>query len=69
MKRSCGCHSHNGFRLSPEGLAQQTSLEGLTPMSEADSIDSPVSVSALPVSPDWNDALIEEQYRRFHSGS
>ena len=21
--RDCGCHSHNGFRLSPEGLAQR----------------------------------------------
>ncbi len=69
---SCRCHSHNGFQLRPseEGLAQQISLEGLRPMGEADrvDIDGSVSASSLPVL-HWDDALIDEQYRRFHSGS
>jgi len=75
--RNCSCHSHNGFQL--EGgeaeLAEQTSLEGLTPMSEADRVDKVGSVSALvegegSIRHCWpEDEVLEEQHRRFHNGS
>ncbi len=44
----CTCHSHNGF-LTARGraVAQQSSLEGLTPLSECVSVDRSASVSAL----------------------
>ena len=70
--RKCGCHSHNGLLLSPEGLAQRTSLEGLAPMGEIEYVDKVGSVSAL-VEVEENyfpaDPFIEEQYRRFLNGS
>ena len=67
----CRCLSHNGF-LTSRGreVAQQLSLEGLTPLSDSVRVDIPVSVSAS-MGPllHWDDALLEEQYRRFHNGS
>jgi len=65
----CSCHSHSGF-LTRKGIrvAQQTSLEGLAPRGELEYIDRSVSVSAL-TGPEvhWDDALLEEQHRRFLS--
>ena len=66
--RRCGCHSHNGFLLEPEGLAEQTSLEGLTPMSDCVRVDVQGSVSAL-IEVEVSDAEVDEQYRRFLNGS
>ncbi len=69
---TCGCNSHGSF-LTAKGLkeaAQRFSLEGLAPRGEFEHIDGVVSVSASMVSSShWDDALIEEQYRRFLSGS
>ena len=74
--RSCSCHSHNGFLLSPEGLAQRELVFSddlkvlLTDEAEAVRLDKSGSVSGsiLPLS-HWDDDVIEEQYRRFHNGS
>ncbi len=66
----CGCFSHNGF-LTERGfaeLAQQVSLEGLTPLSDCVRVDKSVSVSAL-VEVEVSDLMIDEQYRRFLNGS
>ena len=49
----CGCHSHNGFVLSPEGLAQRAQEHcdfhtvGLTRGDIRFRLDLPVSVSGL----------------------
>ena len=70
-RASCSCHSHNGFRLSPEGLAQRTGdqLE-LDGMDSSRYIDSRVSVSGLRRDEThWDYELLEDQYRRFHNGS
>ncbi len=67
-----GFHSRNGF-LTKAGyalVAQRTSLEGLTPLSDSVIVDIPISVSASERHQSfWNDTLIEEQYRRFIHGS
>ncbi len=76
MKRICGCHSHGGFVLSPEGLAQrEQQLDafrsvGLTRVDAVSYLDKVGSVSASS-EPEiiFNDSIIEEQYRRFHNGS
>ncbi len=74
MKRSCGCYSHNGLLLSPEGLAQRSPgarelrSTGLTDSDFFAILDLPVSVSAL-LEFEFSDELLEEQYRRFHNGS
>ncbi len=74
---TCGCHSHNGFRVgkrSPEGLAQrELSLPGVDAMQLSVSLDNTVSVSGLELERDlyghhWQTS-IDDQYRRFHSGS
>ncbi len=66
--RDCGCHSHNGFLLSPEGLAQREMFsEGdLTRLDDCVSLDMVGSVSALdePSEPIWVDQVIEEQLLR-----
>jgi len=72
-RSSCGCHSHNGFRLSPEGLAQREheSLE-LAGMVATRYLDRVGSVSGLELERDLfvhDDEYIDSQYRRFHSGS
>ena len=74
MARVCGCHSHNGLLLSPEGLAQCDSsgpeLAGVVATRYLDSIG---SVSALAEAEDLYanilDSDIDEQSRRFHHGS
>ncbi len=73
-RRICGCHSHDGFRLSPEGLAQR---ELLRPEVDAMAVqlylDEGSSVSGLELERDLYvnilDSDIDEQARRFHSGS
>jgi len=67
--RKCGCHSHNGFVLRSEDseLAQRISLEGLTPLSDSDRVDSMVSVSAS-MDFELSSSDLENQYRRFLNG-
>jgi len=70
--RKCSCHAHNGFVLSPAGLAQQTSLEGLAPRGEFVYVDKVSSVSALAEAEAlhvFDHELIDQQYRRFIHGS
>ena len=72
--RKCGCYSHNGFVLSPEGLAQREpeSLE-LAGVAAKRYLDSIGSVSGLELERDLYENLmdsdIDEQARRFHNGS
>jgi len=72
-------YSRNGF-LTERGyaeLAKRTSREGLSPrgvdeMVAGRYLDKVGSVSALVEVEDpfdWDDAIIDQQYRRFHSGS
>ena len=65
--RTCGCHSHNGMLLSPEGLAQRDrKVPGLDAMALSSYVDSKVSVSGLRRDETlFDDALLEQQYRRF----
>jgi len=68
--RKCGCHSHNGLLLSPEGLAPRKDSfplgvdMGPSPL-YLDKVD---SVSAL-IEFEFNDEILEDQYRRFLNGS
>ncbi len=70
--RSCGCHSHNGLLLSPEGLAQrELKLDAIDAVEAPRYLDSRVSVSGLvEVEGDhvFDDQLIDSQYRRFLGG-
>ena len=69
-KRTCGCHSHNGFLLSPEGLAQrELELPGVDGMELSRYLDIDRSVSGPQETLSWDDALLEDQYRRFLNGS
>ena len=73
-KRTCGCHSHNGLVLSPEGLAQRERQRyGVDTLDMFEYLDSRVSVSGLELERDLYvnilDSDIDEQARRFHSGS
>jgi len=74
--RECSCHSHNGFRLSPEGLAQREPKVdafpegGLTDDDSLVRLDIEVSVSGLRRDEThWVHEVIEEQYQRFLNGS
>ena len=72
--RTCGCHSHDGFLLSPEGLAQREfELPGVDAMAPKRYLDSMGSVSGLELERDLYanviDSDIDEQARRFHNGS
>ena len=72
-RRTCGCHSHNGLLLRPEGLAQRE-LEryGVDTMDMFGYVDKSGSVSALVEvegSHVFDDQLIDEQYRRAVNGS
>ena len=74
MKRNCGCHSHNGLLLSPEGLAQRgLELPGVDGMATSSYLDKVDSVSGLELERDLYantlDSDIDEQERRFHHGS
>jgi len=67
----CGCHSHNGFQLSPEGLAQRD-LEGpeLAGVVAKRYLDKVGSVSGLERNgTHWDDDVIDQQHRRFVDGS
>ncbi len=71
--RKCGCHSHGGFQLSPEGLAQREpeSLE-LAGVAASRYLDKVGSVSGLELERDFHvfdDFVLDQQYRRFHSGT
>ncbi len=69
----CGCHSHNGFQLSPEGLAQREregpELAGVVAKRYLDKVG---SVSGLELERDLfadiSDQQIDEQARRFLRG-
>ena len=67
----CGCHSHNGMLLSPEGLAQrELKLPGIDAREPSLYLDSVGSVSgSIPDQVIFEDALLEDQYRRFLNGS
>ncbi len=72
--RSCGCHSHNGLLLSPEGLAQRKpGLDGVDNMAPLRYLDKSGSVSGLELERNFYenmlDSEIDEQARRFHNGS
>ena len=72
--RDCGCHSHNGFRLSPEGLAQREVIRpGVDNMDMFEYLDSTGSVSGLELERDshmWPiDEELLEQGERFLNGS
>ena len=69
----CSCHSHGGF-LTERGieLAQQLSLEGLTPRGDCVRVDIRGSVSALVEGEEshvWDDLILDEQSRRFYDWS
>ena len=73
MKKDCGCHSHNGFQLSPEGLAQREDvrLEGVDMELPLQYLDKVGSVSGLRRDEEFHvfdDQLIDQQYRRFNNG-
>ncbi len=70
----CGCHSHNGFQLSPEGLAQREDVRyGVDTVDMFGYLDKVGSVSGLELERDLyaftDDLFIDQQYRRFHNGS
>ena len=72
--RKCNCHSHNGFLLSPEGLAQREDVRpGVDDMALRSYLDKEGSVSGLRRDEDMyaliSDINIDEQARRFHNGS
>ncbi len=70
----CGCHSHNGFQLSPEGLAQRRgySSETVDMFDDVEYVDKVGSVSGLEQERNifvFDDGLLDQQYRRFLNGS
>ncbi len=69
----CECHSHNGFRINPgeasPGFAQRElgldeGVDVVVTLGYLDKVGS-VSGSHL-IETHWDDATIEEQYRRFY---
>jgi len=79
MKSSCTCHSHNGFRLSSAELEQrgvdrahELAMLALDNPESQLYLDRVGSVSGLgrdeDLYADVSDALLNEQYRRFHNG-
>jgi len=72
--RKCRCFSHNGYQLSPEGLAQREFvLPGVDGVGVSRYLDKVGSVSGLELERDLYemtlDSDIDEQARRFHHGS
>ena len=71
--RNCGCHSHNGFALSPEGLAQREyTRPGVDFMGTRFHLDRPGSVSALieiEIDAEYDPGHIELNRREIHNGS
>ena len=78
MKCPCNCHSHGSF-LTKKGLLEAAERKaqlsffyemGLTPHEVRVRLDKPGSVSGLrPDETIFDDAVIEEQHRRFHNAS
>ncbi len=70
--RDCTCHSHNGFRLSPEGLAQrELELDGVDGMDASRYLDKSGSVSAsVEVEDDfeYDPDHVELNQRLIHNG-
>ena len=71
--RNCNCHSHDGFLLSPEGLAQRELSLDVEPEVHTrvlgtgkGSVSGLVSVEVSHV---FDDDLIDQQYRRFTHGT
>ena len=72
--RNCGCHSHNGLLLSPEGLAQRRgsfygNVDMTLPLRYVDKVG---SVSGLELERDFlvfHEEVIDQQYQRFLNGS
>ncbi len=70
----CGCYSHGGF-LTAKGLEEaaqrERSLPGVDAMGVSRYVDRVGSVSAMDDGRDhvFDDALIDQQYRRFLDGS
>ena len=65
----CGCHSHNGFQLSPEGLAQrERQLDEVVDMWPSSAyLDKVGSVSDSGVSIlHWEDEMYYDQQSRRH---
>ena len=73
-KRICGCHSHDGFQLSPEGLAQRDDvgpeLAGVVATRYLDSMGS-MSANGHGHGPPsiFDEKILEAQSERFHNGS
>ena len=69
--RTCGCHSHNGYLLSPEGLAQREhegpELAGVVATRYLDKVGSVSALVEVEVSHVFDDQLLDEQHRRFLS--
>ena len=70
--RTCGCHSHNGLLLSPEGLAQREfGLDGVDAMAPGSYLDIESSVSGLELERDLyaiqTSVQLLEQSERFHN--
>jgi len=68
--RRCGCHSHNGLLLSPEGLApRELESPGVDAMAPELYLDLDGSVSGLRRDETrWDYELLDQQYRRFLHG-
>jgi len=69
---SCRCYAHNGLVRSPEGLAQRDPVgPELAGTVAARYLDKVGSVSALVEveDPIFDHELLDQQYRRFLSGS
>ena len=72
-RSSCSCHGHGGL-LTAKGLAETAQREsdrrGVDNMDMFEYLDTVGSVSdSSHPEVHWDDALIEEQDRRFHNGS
>jgi len=74
MSKKCNCSAHGGF-LTAKGLEEAAQRGGYShetiDMFERNGyLDIVGSVSGSPPSEaHWDDALIEEQHRRFHNGT
>ncbi len=75
MKKDCGCHSHNGFRVgrSPEGLEQRgvDRAYELALAGRDGYLDKVGSVSGLrrdEIRMIFDEEILDEQHRRFLQG-
>jgi len=70
---TCGCNGHGGF-LTAKGLKEaaqrELELDGVDAMESSDYLDSMGSLSAMTGKEvHWDEAILEDQHRRFHNGS